>query len=89
MADARSLQVRLASAQGESVRRVIMAEVDILTGPFLWFTLRKIMHDAVCSYFSDTRPYSPSSRLCRSQIQFLRGELRDAHVAQILESCIL
>lgn len=49
------------------------------TGPFLRLSLRAIMHDAICSYFSDTRPYSPSTGLCRSQVQLVRGELCHAH----------
>jgi hypothetical protein len=33
-----------------------------LVDALLRFPLRAAVHDAVCSYFIDTRPYSPSSR---------------------------
>jgi hypothetical protein len=39
-------------------------EIDTIPGSFLWFALRAIMHDAICPYFSDTRPYPPPTRFC-------------------------
>jgi hypothetical protein len=39
-------------------------EIDTTSGSFLRFALRAIMHDAICPYFSDTRPYPPPTRFC-------------------------
>jgi hypothetical protein len=49
------------------VRRVrldAVYRIDRSSGSLLRFALRAIMHDAICPYFSDTRPYSPPTRFC-------------------------
>jgi hypothetical protein len=86
MANIGLVQVRFTSTQGISSDIHGHSTTDNNPGSFLWFPLRTVMHDAVCTHFSDTRPYTPPPRFRRSQIQFVRGEPRYAHFAKDLRA---
>ena len=80
MADPGPLQMRFTSTQGTynlppqkhtllQSAALVLRNANERVGSFLRLSLRTVVHDAICSYFIDTRPYAPPSGLCGSQVQ--------------------
>lgn len=61
VADSSTFQSCFATAEGMPSNLHPSTNADQIDA-LLWLSLRTLMHDAICSYFTDTRPYSPPSR---------------------------